>query len=177
MVLAVLAVAVTDTGVRLLLAGLGVLGVVRGVALLRSARAGSVDRAAAVTGAGAAWSGAVALGLALFPPAVAGWTCVAALAAVLVALVARAEPARRVRTGLAAGLAVAVLVVGTVLAGPPWLVAASVLAVAVVVLAAGVLSVTGALTLRRVAAQPAPVAAGCGGCACGGGGCGGLQRG
>ena len=176
-VLAVVAVVVADTGVRLLLAGLGVLGLVRGVALLRSARAGLVERSAAVAGAGAAWFGAVAVGLAFFPPAVAAWTCVVVLAGVLVALVVRAEPARRVRAALAVGLAVVALAAGTVLAGPTWLAAASVLAVSVAVLAAGVMSVTGALALRRVAAQPAPVAAGCGGCACGAGGCGGLQRG
>ncbi len=176
-VLAVVAVVVPDTGVRLLLGGLGVLGVVRGVALLRSARAGRVERSAAVTGAAAAWSGAVAIGLATFPPVVAAWTCVAVLTAVLVALVVRAEPARRVRVVLVVGLAVAVLAVGAVLAGPTWLTAASVLAVSVAVLAAGVMSVTAALALRRAAAQPAPVGAGCGGCACGAGGCGGLQRG
>ncbi|WP_131801793.1 hypothetical protein [Klenkia soli] len=177
-VLAVLAVVVADTGVRLLLAGLGVLGVLRGVAALRAARAGQVERSAAAVGAGAAWFGAVAIGLAFFPPAVAAWTCVVALAAVLAALVVRAQPGRRARAGLGAGLAVVALAVGAVVAGPTWLAAASVLAVSVAVLAAGVMSVTGALALRRVAAEPAaPVAAGCGGCACGAGGCGGLQRG
>lgn len=171
--LAVVAVVVADTGVRLLVGGLGVLGVLRGVAALRAARAGRLDRAAAVSGAGAAWFGAVAVGIAFFPAAVAAWTCVVAVAAVLAGLVVRAR--QRVRAGLAAAVAVAAFAVGTVLAGPGWLAAAAVLAVAAAVLALGVASVLAALAARRVVDQPAP-AAGCAGCACSAGGCGVLPR-
>jgi len=173
-VLAVVAVLVADTGVRLLVGGLGVLGVLRGVAALRAARAGRSDRSAAVAGAGAAWFGAVAVGLAFFPPAVAAWACVVAVAAVLVGLVVRAE--RRGRAALAVGLAVAAFVAGTVLSGPGWLAAAAVLAVAVAVAALGIASVLAALTARRLVDEPAPAAAGCAGCACNAGGCGVLQR-
>lgn len=171
--LAVVAVLVADTGVRLLIGGLGVLGVLRGVAALRAARAGRSDRAAAVAGAGAAWFGAVAIGLAFFPPAVAAWTCVVLIGATLAGLVARAD--RRGPAVLGALVAVAAFAAGAVLAGPSWLAAAGVLAVAVAVAGLGFTSVIAALAARRVAAQPAP-AAGCGGCACNAGGCGVLQR-
>ncbi|MEI4272598.1 hypothetical protein TEK04_12780 [Klenkia sp. LSe6-5] len=173
-VLAVLAVVVADTGVRLLVGGLGVLGVVRGVAALRAARAGQVDRSAAVAGAGAAWFGALAVGVAFFPPVVAAWACVVAVAAVLAGLVVRAD--RRARAGAAVAVAVAAFALGAVLAGPGWLAAAAVLAVAVAVLALGIASVLAALAARRLAAQPAPAAAGCAGCACSAGGCGSLPR-
>lgn len=172
-VLAVVAVVVADTGVRLLVGGLGVLGVLRGVAALRGARAGRLDRSAAVAGAGAAWFGAVAIGLAFLPPAVSAWACVVAVAAVLVGLVARAQ--QRVRAGLGVAVAVAAFALGAVLVGPGWLAAAAVLAVAVAVLALGIASVLAALAARKVVDEPAP-AAGCGGCACSAGGCGVLPR-
>ncbi len=174
-VLAVVGVLVADTGVRLMLAGVGVLGVLRGVGALRAARAGSVDRSVAVLGAGAAWLGAVAVGLALFPPLVAAWTCVVVLAGLLVALVVRAR--RRGVAGAAVALAAIALVVGAVSAGPTWLAAIAVLAVAVAVLGAGVAAIAGAVALRRLATQPEPaVPAACAGCACSAGGCGVLQR-
>lgn len=177
-VLAVGAVVRSDGGPRVMLAGLGLVGVSRGVAALRAARTGAVDRQGAVVGASAVWLGLVGMGLALLGAAVTGWVLVVLVAGVLAAMLVRAPSAARVRVRLLVAVAVAALVVGVVLAGPGWLPGVATLAVAAAVLVLGVATGVAAVSTRRAARRPAPdAAAGCGGCACGAGGCGGLQRG
>lgn len=176
-VLAVVAVAWTSGGARVLLAGLGLVGVARGVAALRGARAGSVDRQGAVIGAAAVWLGLVGVGLSVLGAAVAGWALVVLAAAVLVAMVVRAG-GQRVWVGLLVVAAVIAVVVGTVLAGPGWVPQVATVAVAFAVLTLGIATMVAAVSAFRLSRRPAPAApAGCGGCACGAGGCGGLQRG
>jgi hypothetical protein len=183
---AVAAVLSDDAGARLLLGALGLFLVVRGGLLLRGARSGAADaelagRASGLGAAALGW-GAVALVVALVSQALAATVLLVAVPVLLLAagaaLVTRGGTARRGGQGL---LVWAVLVTGLLVAsglGQSWERAADVAtviaALAVAVLAVPVL--VGAAGLRTVAARPAPAGpaapAGCAGCACGAGGCG-----
>ncbi|MCZ2840006.1 hypothetical protein [Modestobacter sp. VKM Ac-2985] len=170
--LGVLALTWPGTGPRVLLGAIGLFGVVRGVALLRGARTGTVQRTAALVGAGGVWFGALAIGLALLSATATGWLFVAAGVVALPALAVAATDRRPLAVagaGLVAAAAVAVAVLGGVdtLLGTARVVAAA----AAVVL--GLANLAGAVGMARIARRPAPApAAGCGGCACGAGGCG-----
>jgi len=166
--LAVLAATWSGTGPRVLLGVLGAGALVHGVTTLRAARTGRVDRTDAVSGAGAAWLGAVAIALALVSAPATGWVFVVAAVLALPALAALSA-VRRTVAAVVALAAVAIAVLGGVDA---LLDAGRVVAVVVVALA-GVAHLVTAVRAVRAAAAPAP-AAGCGGCACsaGGGGCG-----
>ena len=174
LVLGVLALTWSGVGPRVLLAALGVFAVVRGVALLRSARAGEVERSGAVLGAGAVWVGVVLTALALVSATTAGWALVAVV--VLLPVLAAAAAARRAAlTGAAVVVAVAALALG-LLGGTDALLSTGRVVVGVVVVVLGLVNLAGAVGMARIARRPAPapVAAGCGGCACGAGGCGAL---
>jgi hypothetical protein len=173
LVLGVLALTWSGVGPRLLLAALGVFAVVRGVALLRSARAGEVERSGAVLGAGAVWVGVVLTALALVSATTAGWALVAAV--VLVPVLAAAAARRAALTGAAAVVAGAALALGLV-GGTDALLSTGRVVVGVVVAVLGLANLAGAVGMARIARRPAPApaAAGCGGCACGAGGCGAL---
>lgn len=174
--LALVAAFWVDGGPRLLLGGVGVVGAVRGIATLRAARSGAVDRQSALTAATAVWVGLVAVGLAVLPGAVAAWTFVAVTVGGALLVAARAQ--RRARAVLLAVLVLVALVVGGLTAGAGWTTGFATIAVAVAVLVLGVVTAVAAGTAWKVARQPDPApAAGCGGCACGAGGCGGLTRG
>jgi hypothetical protein len=170
--LAVLAATWSGTGPRVLLGVLGAGALVHGVTALRAARTGRVDRAAAVSGAGAAWLGAAAIALALVSAAATGWVFVVAAVLALPALAALSAVRRTAAVTGAVVVAVAAVVLGVLGGVDALLDAGRVVAVAVVALS-GVAHLVAAARAARVAAAPAP-AAGCGGCACsaGGGGCG-----
>jgi hypothetical protein len=175
LVLGVLALTWSESGPRVLLAGLGVLGVVRGATALRGARTGQVDRSGIVSAAATAWVGVVAVGFAVLGATATGWFLVAALVLVLPALAA-ALPGRR--TALLAGaavLAVAAVALG-VLGGVDALLATGRAVAGVVAVVVGLVNLAGAVGMARIARRPVPApAAGCGGCACGAGGCGSLR--
>jgi hypothetical protein len=174
LVLGVLALTWSGTGPRVLLAALGLVGVVRGAAMLRGIRTGQVQRAGAVFGAGALWLGLVAAGLALLSGTATGWLLVAAIV-LLLPVLAAAVPARRAAL-LAGGAVVAVAVLGVgVLGGVDALLATGRTATALLVGVLGLANLAGAAGMARIARRPAPApAAGCAGCACGAGGCGSL---
>ncbi|WP_138757513.1 hypothetical protein [Modestobacter altitudinis] len=177
LVLGVLALTWSGVGPRLLLAALGLFAVVRGVALLRSARAGEVERSGAVLGAGAVWVGLVLAALGLVSATTAGWGLVAAVVLLLPVLAAAVTARRAAWAGAAVAVAVAVAALALgLLAGTDALLSAGRVVVGVVVAALGLANLAGAAGLARIARrpEPAPVAAGCGGCACGAGGCGAL---
>ncbi|WP_138734140.1 hypothetical protein [Modestobacter excelsi] len=173
LVLGVLALTWSGTGPRLLLAALGLFAVVRGIVLLRSARAGEVERSGAVLGAGAVWVGLVLAALALVSATTAGWALVAAVV-LLPPVLAAAVAARR--AALAAAAVVAAALALGLLAGADALLSTGRVVVGVVVAALGLANLVGAAGMARIARRPAPapVSAGCGGCACGAGGCGAL---
>lgn len=176
--LAAVAVAWGDGGSRVLLAGLGLVGVVRGVSALRGARVGQVDRQAAVLGASAIWLGMLAGGLSLLGAAVAGWAFVVLVVGILAAVLVRVGAGRRVAVAVPVAAAVVALAVGAALRGAGWLPAVATVAVAAAVAVLGIGTVVAAVATFRVSRRPVPVApAGCAGCACGAGGCGGLSRG
>ena len=175
LVLGVLALTWSGVGPRLLLAALGVFAVVRGVALLRSARAGEVERSGAVLGAGAVWVGLALAALALVSATTAGWALVAAVVLLLPVLAAAVAARRAALAGAAVVVAGAALALG-LLAGTDALLSTARGVVGVVVAVLGLVNLAGAAGMARIARRPvpAPVAAGCGGCACGAGGCGAL---
>jgi len=162
-------------GPRVLLAGIGVLAVVRGATMLRGARTGEVDRSVAVSGAGAVWLGAVLVAVALLSGIATGWVFAAAGVLALPVLAA-VSPARRVVALVGSVLVVAAAVALAVLGGTDTLLDAGRLLAALVVGVLGLANLAGAVGLARIARRPAPApAAGCGGCACGAGGCGSLR--
>jgi hypothetical protein len=184
---AVVAVAWSAAGARLLLGALGLFLAARGVALLRSARSGDLAADLAVRartlGGGATVVGVAALVGALVSAGLAARVLLVAVPVTLVAgavvLLLRGGSARRggqallVWSVLVAGL---IVVTGVVQGwGRATDVAMVVTALAVAVL--GVPLLIGAAQLRAVAAQPAraPAPAACAGCACGAGGCGALD--
>jgi hypothetical protein len=170
-VLGVAALLWDDGGDRVLLAGLGVGAGVRGVDLLRGARAGRLPRAAATSGALAAWLGLVAVAVALVSGTTTAWVLTAVLVLALPALVVGGQRSAPVVAG-AAVLPVGAVLLG-VLAGTGTLLAIGTAVVGVGVSALGLANLLGAIGMRRIARRPAPEpAAGCGGCACGAGGCG-----
>ncbi|WP_369134698.1 hypothetical protein [Modestobacter sp. I12A-02662] len=175
--LGVLALTWSGAGPRLLLGALGVLAAVWGATMLRRGRTGSVERAAAVIGAGAVWFGAVAFALALLSATATGWALAAVLLLALPCL-AVAVPGRR-GPFLAAAGGVALAALGLlVLGGVDVLLDGARGAAAVLVALLGLVDVAGAVGMARLARQPEPTpapAAGCGGCACGAGGCGSLR--
>jgi hypothetical protein len=174
MVLGVVALVWDDGGDRVLLAGLGVGAGVRGVDMLRGARAGRLPRAAATPGALAVWLGLVAVAVALVSGTATAWVLTAALLLALPALAVGGQRGVPVLTGAAVLLVGAVLL--GVLAGTGTLLAVGTAVVAVAVTALGLTNLLGAIGMRRIARRPAPEpAAGCGGCACGAGGCGSLR--
>lgn len=181
---AVVAVAWTDGGARLLLGGLGLFLAGRGAVLVRGSRTGLVDdelagRARAL-GAAAVIGGVAALAVAALSATVTGWVLLLAVPAVLLAgalaLLARGGVARRGGLALLVwwGLVSGVLVITGV--GRGWDRAAEVGTVVAALLVAvlGVPMLIAAANLRAVAARPdpAPRPAACAGCACGAGGCG-----
>jgi hypothetical protein len=182
--LAVVAVAWTDGGSRLLLGGLGLFLAGRGAVLLRGSRTGLVDDELAgrarTLGATALVGGVAALAVAATSSAVTGWVLLvavpAALLAAALALLARGGTARRGGFALLVwwALVSGVLVVTGV--GRGWDRAAEVGTVVTALLVAvlGVPMLVAAANLRAVAArpEPAPRPAACAGCACGAGGCG-----
>ncbi|MGY2079838.1 hypothetical protein [Modestobacter sp. SYSU DS0657] len=169
-VLAVLALT-WSWGPQLLLGAAGVVAVVRGAALLRSARAGEVARAGAVGGAVAVWLGVVAVLVALVSATATGWVLVAGVVLVPTGLAVAA-------TGRAAALAVGgALVAGAVVVGVTGgadsLLATGRVAAAALVGVLGLADLVAAAGLVRLARRPEPAApAGCSGCACSSGGCG-----
>ena len=181
---AVVAVAWEEAGARLLLGALGAFLVVRGAALLRAARSGSLD-AASAAGARPMGVTALALGAAGVAVAVASAALSATvllvgvpvlLLAVALGLLGRGGTARRGGQALLVwSLLVTGLLVVTGLA-QGWARAADLatVAAALAVAVLGIPLLIGAVNLRALAAAPAPVPArpGCGGCACGAGGCG-----
>jgi hypothetical protein len=181
---AVAAVVWDDAGARLLLVAVGALLAVRGALLLRGAQSGAApaDLAgrARGLGAGAIAAGAVAVFVGLISETAAAGVLLVAVPLLLLlvgaALLGRGGAARR---GGQAMLVWAVLVTGLLVAtglGQTWERAADVATViaALVVAALAVPLLIGAAGLRAAAARPAPapVRAGCAGCACGAGGCG-----
>jgi hypothetical protein len=172
-VLGVLALVGGDAGDRVLLAGLGVVAVVRGADLLRGARAGRLPRAAATSGALAAWLGLVAVAVALLSGAATGWVLTAAVVLALPALAVAGQRSAPVLAGAAAVVVAAVLL--GALGGAGTLLAVGTAVGAVWVAGLGLANLLGAIGMWRIARRPAPApAAGCGGCACGAGGCGSL---
>ncbi|CCH89642.1 membrane protein of unknown function [Modestobacter italicus] len=174
LVLGVLALTWSGVGPRLLLAALGVFAVVRGIALLRSARAGEVERTGAVLGAAAVWIGVVLAALALVSATTAGWALVAAV--VLLPVLAAAAAARRAALTAAAVVVAGAAVALGLLGRTDALLSTGRVVVGVVVAVLGLANLAGAVGMARIARRPAPApaAAGCGGCACGAGGCGAL---
>lgn len=189
--LAMIAVAVTAVlwdaaGARLLLGALGVFLVARGAVLLRGARSGAVGPALAGRarnlGTAALVVGTVALVVAVSSGVLAARVLLVAVPVMLLgaglALLSRDGVARR---GGQALLVWTVLVTGLLVAtgvAQGWARAADV-ATVVAALAVALLAVpliVAAAGLRRVAGQPtpapAPRPAACAGCACGAGGCG-----
>jgi hypothetical protein len=173
-VLAVLALTWSAGGPRVLLGAVGAIAVVRGATVLRGARAGQVEPAAAASGAGAIWLGLVSIGVALLGLTATSWVFVAAVV-LLSAVLAAALPDRRGAL-LAGGVAVALAaVVLGVLGGVDALLATGRTVAAVLVGGVGLANLAGAVGMARIARRPAPApAAGCAGCACGAGGCGSL---
>jgi hypothetical protein len=172
--LGVLALTWSGAGARLLLAGLGLFVVVRGAAVLRGARTGRVERSTAVAAAGAVWLGLVVAAVALLSAAATGWVLVAAVL-LLFPLLAAVLPGRRAAVLTAGAVVVAAAVALGVLGGVDALLATGRTVAAVLVAGLGVVNLTGAAGMARIARRPAPApAAGCGGCACGAGGCGSL---
>ncbi len=181
LVVAVAGLLWADGGARLLLGAAGVFLVGRGVGLLRGAREleSELGEGAGRVGPVAIALGALAVGAALVPGALAGRVLLVAVPVLLVAgaagLLVRGGTARR---GGLALLVWSVLATGVLVAtglGQDWDRAADVArvvtALAVAVLGVPVLLL--AASLRSIAGQPAPAPrAGCGGCACGAGGCG-----
>src|SRR5947209_13881547 len=94
LVLGLLALTWSAGGPRLLVGAVGLFGVVRGVAALRSARTGDLGRAGAVSAAATLWLGIVAAALAAVSATATGWLLVVAGVALLPVLAA-ALPARR----------------------------------------------------------------------------------
>ena len=183
LVVAVVAVVWDAAGARLLLGAIGAFLAVRGVVLVRSARAMTDGLAGRARGLGAVSvvAGLAALGGALASGAPAGWILLVAVPVLLLAagvgLLARGGVARR---GGQVLVVWAVLVGGLLVVtgfGQGWDRAAAV-ATVVTALAVAVLAVpllVGAANLRAVGAQPDPEPTrplGCAGCACSGGGCG-----
>lgn len=179
--LAVVALAWSDAGARLLLGGLGLFLAVRGVVLVRGAGAldGELRSRAVRLGAAAAVAGAAALVVAAMSAALAGAVLLVVVPLALLssagALIVRGGAARR---GGQVLLAWAVLATALLVAtgfGQSWARAVD-LAVVVGALAVAVLAVpvlVGAWQLRALAAQPEPARpSACAGCACGAGGCG-----
>ncbi len=162
-------------GDRVLLAGLGLVGVLRGAGVLREARAGSAPRAAAASGALAVWLGLLAVAGGLLSGTASAWVLVAGFVLAVPALVLGAGGSR----GLAGGGAAVVLggaVLLGVLGGVGTLLGVGTAAAAVLVAVLGVVNLLGAVGMWRIARRPAPEpAGGCGGCACGAGGCGSLR--
>jgi hypothetical protein len=172
LVLGVVGLTWSGAGPRVLLAALGLFGVVRGTVLLRGARTGRVDRAAAVSGAAALWLGLVAAVLALLSATATGWLLVAGLALLFPVLAATLPGRRRALSVAAAVVAVAAVALGLV-GGVDALLMTGRTVVAVLVAVLGVANLAGAVGMARIARRPAPApAGGCGGCACGAGGCG-----
>jgi hypothetical protein len=172
LVLGVLALTWSGVGPRLLLAAVGLFAVVRGTAMLRGARTGTLERAGAVFGAGAIWLGLVAAGLALLSATATGWVLVGAVV-LLLPVLAAALPGRR--PALLAGAAVVVIAAVAVglFGGVDALLTAGRTVTALLVGLLGLANLAGAGGMARIARRPAPApAAGCGGCACGAGGCG-----
>ena len=181
---AVVAVAWDAAGARLLLGALGLLLAVRGVLLVRGARAGAVaaDLAARARslGAVALLAGAASLAVAIASASLSATVLLVGVPVVLLAvsagLLGRRGGSRRGGQALLVwSLLVTGLIVVTGLA-QDWNRAEG-LATVVAALGVAVLGLPlliGALNLRTLAAAPAPapVRAGCAGCACGAGGCG-----
>lgn len=170
-VLGLLALGWHGSGDRVLLAGLGVVGVVRGAGMLRGVRAGGLHRVTAVSGALAVWLGLVTVAVALLSGAAASWVLVAGVVLGLPAL-APAGGRRAPRWAATAAVLVAVVLLA-VLAGTDALLGVGTAVAALLVALLGVANLLGAVGMRRIARRPAPAAAaGCAGCACGAGGCG-----
>jgi hypothetical protein len=187
--LGMIAVAVTSVfwdaaGARLLLGAGGLFLVLRGAVLLRGVGSGALSRdmasRARPLGTGAVVVGAAALVVAVFSGVLAARVLLVVVPVLLlgaaVGLLARGGVARR---GGQALLAWTVLVTGLLIAAgvaQGWARASDVASVvgALAVAVLGVPLILASTGLRRVAAQPAPVArpAACAGCACGAGGCG-----
>jgi hypothetical protein len=175
-VLGVLALVGGGAGDRVLLAGLGVVAVVRGTDLLRGARAGRLPRAAATAGALAAWLGLVAVAVALLSGTATGWVLTAAVVLALPALAVAGRHSVRVLAGAAAVVVVVAAVLLGALGASGTVLAVGTSVVAVGVGGLGLANLLGAIGMWRIARRPAPApAAGCGGCACGAGGCGSLS--
>jgi hypothetical protein len=169
-------------GARLLLGGLGLFLVGRGVVLLRGARTGVLDgelrERAGRLGPVAAGAGALCLVAALVPGGFAGGVLLIGVPVLLlgaaVALLNRGGAGRR---GGWALLVWSVLVTGVLVAtglGQDWARAADVarIVAAFAVAVLGVPVLLAAANLRAVAGRPVPARpAGCAGCACGAGGC------
>lgn len=180
---AVVAIVWTAAGARLLFGAGGVFLAVRGVALLRGARSGTVgsDLAARarVLGTVAVVGGVASLVVAVVSASLSGWVLLVAVPVLLLAgaagLLARRGAARRGGVVLLVwALLVSGLIAGTGLARG-WDRASDLATVvaALVVAVLGVPLLIGAANLRSVAAQPEPTRPlGCAGCACGAGGCG-----
>lgn len=172
----------SDGGARLLLGALGAFLAVRGGLLLRSASKMSSDLAGRATrlGSVATVGGVAALAVALVSGVAAARVLLVGVPLLLLggalALLTRTGTARRAGQALLVwGVLVTGLLVATGLA-QDWDRASDVatLVAALAVAAFAVPVLISAVNLRAVAAQPdpAPVRAGCGGCACGAGGCG-----
>jgi uncharacterized membrane protein HdeD (DUF308 family) len=175
LVLGVLALTWPGVGPRVLVAALGLFAVVRGAAVLRSARSGQVERTAAGVGAVALWLGLVAVALALLSATATGWVLVAGVV-LLGPVLAAAFPARRAVLGGAAVLVVLAGVALGVSAGVDALLTTARTVAALLVAVLGLANLAGAVGMARIARRPEPApAAGCGGCACGAGGCGSLS--
>ncbi|MGY1601766.1 hypothetical protein [Geodermatophilus sp. SYSU D00815] len=171
-----------ETGGRVLLAAAGVFLLVRGVIVLRAAGSGELDRRARGLGAAAAGLGVAGAAVAALSAAATGWVLLAAVPVLLlggsVALLGRGGTARRGGWALLVWAVLVTGLLGATGAAQGWSRAADVgtvvSALAVAVLAVPVL--VGAAGLRAAAARPVPppAPAGCAGCACGAGGCGAL---
>jgi hypothetical protein len=164
-----------DGGDRGLLAGLGLVAVLRGAGVLREARAGSRPRAAAASGALAVWLGVLAVAVGLLSGTATAWVLVAGLVLAVPALVLGAGAGRGVAGGAAAVVLAGAVLLG-VLGGVDTLLRIGAAAAAVLVAVLGVVNLLGAVGMWRIARRPAPEpVGGCGGCACGAGGCGSLR--
>jgi hypothetical protein len=164
-----------DGGDRVLLAGLGLVAVLRGAGVLREARAGSRPRAAAASGALAVWLGVLAVAVGLLSGTATAWVLVAGLVLAVPALVLGAGAGRGVAGGAAAVVLAGAVLLG-VLGGVDTLLRIGTAAAAVLVAVLGAVNLLGAVGMWRIARRPAPEpVGGCGGCACGAGGCGSLR--
>ena len=164
-----------DGGDRVLLAGLGLVAVLRGAGVLREARAGSGPRAAAVPGALAVWLGVLAVAGGLLSGTATAWVLVAGFVLAVPALALGAGAGRGV-AGVVAGVVLAGAVLLGVLGGVDTLLGVGTATAAVLVAVLGVVNLLGAVGMWRIARRPAPEpVGGCGGCACGAGGCGSLR--